>query len=102
MPTGAREDGRRRSKNRVLCLLANLQRCEQVNADRVQEIRDVNSLIRHSVIAASWAAHDAMHAGCVLQMGCVSAIETWRSDGAGRLRRAAHALIGRIDSFDDW
>src|SRR5688500_14623543 len=85
-PAAARAQKWRRVRAAILSAsggFADVEDREHVDANHVQKIGDVDSLVRHRVVAAARAADDALHLRAMEEMGGVGAVEAGRRNGAG-------------------
>src|SRR5688572_27766556 len=81
--------------------LTDFEDCQQVNPHGIEEIFNVNTLVRHGVELATRPADHAFHAQHLVEMRGISAIKSrWRNN-AGGLLFTAYRLIGTVHRFND-
>src|ERR1700704_2694439 len=93
--------GIRKGEEPGYALAADLQDCEDVDPDHVEIVDDVDSFVRHGVVASTRTTDDARHSRHPIEVGGIGAVEAGRRDGAGWLLLAAHLLVSGIDRLDD-
>jgi hypothetical protein len=55
--------------------LADVENGEHVDPNHVQVVRDVDTFVRHRVVASAWSADDALHAGEMEEMSRIGTIK---------------------------
>src|SRR5579863_4118240 len=74
---------------------------EQVDADHVEEVGNVDALVGHGVVPPARTADDALHLGAMQQVRRIGAVKARRRNGTGRLRLAAYLAVGGVHRLDD-